>query len=465
MINFSLFFFFFAINYGLLIDVGATRLELLHRNSPKLAEKWQIPETTMEKLIEFHRRDVLRHRMVSHRRMGLETASSATSSIAMPMNAGADYGVGEYFVHVTVGTPGQRFMLVADTGSDLTWMHCRYRCGRRCGTHKGRLNNRRVFHADRSSSFKTIPCLSEMCKVELANLFSLSKCPAPLTPCAYDYRYLEGSSAIGFFANETISVRLANGRKRKLRDVLVGCTESVQGAEESGFKGADGVLGLGFGNHTFTRKAAQYFGDKFSYCLVDHLSPKNLSNYIIFGHDKADKASCSSSLQHTDLVLGGDYGPFYGVNLSGISIGGVLLKIPSVAWNASLGGGAILESGTSLTFLTDPVYGPVTSELNKLTSRFGTSPPDGGPFEFCFNSTGYEESKMPPLRFHFSNGAIFEPPVKSYILDIAPEKKCLGFVSASFPGTCIIGNIMQQNHLWEFDLENTRLGFAPSTCT
>lgn len=190
---FFLFFFLFSINGLVLISaeiLGSTRLELIHRNSPKLSGNvflGERPKTQMENIKQFHRRDVMRRRnMVSRRLRGVET----TSSVAMPMHSGADYGTGEYFVHVKVGTPGQKFMLVADTGSELTWMNCRYKCGRNCGTHKGRLNNKRVFKADRSSSFQTVPCLSEMCKIELANLFSLATCPAPLTPCAYDYRYL-----------------------------------------------------------------------------------------------------------------------------------------------------------------------------------------------------------------------------------------------------------------------------------
>ncbi|PON39210.1 Aspartic peptidase [Parasponia andersonii] len=453
--------FLFAIN-GFALLGSTTRLELIHRNSPKLSGNVVLggkPKSQMEIIREFHRRDVLRHRnMVSRRLRATETASS----VAMPMFSGSDYGTGEYFVHVNVGTPGQKFLLVVDTGSELTWMNCRYKCGRNCGTHKGRLNNKRVFRADRSSSFRTVPCLSQMCKVELANLFSLAKCPTPLTPCAYDYRYLEGSAAIGFFANETVSVGLTSGRKRKLKNVLIGCTESIHG-DQGSFKGADGVLGLGFSKYTFTTKVAEDFGGKFSYCLVDHLSPKNVSNYIIFGHNRIETALLRS-IQRTNLVLGGAFGPLYGVNVLGISIGGVLLKIPHAVWDENLGGGTTLDSGTSLTFLAEPAYKPVTAELNKSISKFERLS-IGGPFEFCFNSKGFNESLVPRLTIHLADEALFEPPLKSYILDVAPQTKCLGFVSVSWPGTSIIGNIMQQNHLWEFDLERSTLAFAPSSCT
>ena len=273
---------------------------------------------------------------------------------------------------------------------------------------------------------------------------------------------MEGSAALGFFASETLSVDLVNGMKRKLNNVLIGCTESVRNNKGT-FKGADGVLGLGFGEHTFTSRAAEEFGGKFSYCLVDHLSSKNESNYIVFGHNKI-KTSLWNSMKQTDLVMGRVLGPFYGVNIFGISIGGLLLTIPPAVWSTKFGGGTILDSGTSLTFLAEPAYQSVTGAFKEFISGFESLPPDG-PFELCFNSSGYEESLAPRLRLHFENGALFEPPVKSYILDVAPWTKCLGFVSASWPGISIIGNIMQQNHLWEFDLEKNTVGFAPSSCT
>ena len=192
------------------------RLELIHRHNPQLIGKLghgvtsNVPKTQQERIQELVLHDTIRHhRMISHKR-GTRRKNRETSSIAMPMHSGADYGNGEYFVQVRVGKPSQKFVLIADTGSDLTWVYCNSRFGNGNGntskTHKGRLrNHRRVFHADRSSSFETIPCLSDMCKVQLANLFSLSICPTPFTPCAYDYRFVvlllfSISSFLFFFA-------------------------------------------------------------------------------------------------------------------------------------------------------------------------------------------------------------------------------------------------------------------------
>ncbi|ONK69130.1 uncharacterized protein A4U43_C05F19660 [Asparagus officinalis] len=199
----------------------------------------------------------------------------------MPMRSGAYTGTGQYFVRFRVGTPAQKFMLVADTGSDLTWVNCKYEERRKKKRKKrsgsGR-KGKRVFEAGLSRSFHPIECSSAMCVTELP--FSLTTCPVPTAPCAYDYGYSDGSTAQGFFAKESATIDLSNGHKKKLKGLVVGCTSSSVG---SGFRSSDGVLGLGHSNISFAQKATSHFGGRFSYCLVDHLSPKNASAYLTFG--------------------------------------------------------------------------------------------------------------------------------------------------------------------------------------
>ena len=273
-------------------------------------------------------------------------------------------------------------------------------------------------------------------------------------------RYSDGSTAQGFFANESVTVRSRRGRKMRLHDVLIGCSESFQGQS---FQAADGVMGLGYSKFSFAIKAAEKFGGKFSYCLVDHLSHKNVSNYLTFGSSRS-KEALSNNMTYTELVLG-MASTFYAVNVMGISIGSEMLRIPFEVWDVKGAGGTILDSGSSLTFLTEPAYQPVMAALRVSLLKFRKVEMEIGPLEYCFNSTGFEENLVPRLAFHFVDGAKFEPPVKSYVISAADGVRCLGFVSVAWPGTSVIGNIMQQNHLWEFDLHRNKLGFAPSTCT
>ncbi|XP_022877845.1 aspartic proteinase NANA, chloroplast-like [Olea europaea var. sylvestris] len=464
-------------SYGHGESVG-TKLELIHRHHLQ-------PMTQFERLKQLLHSDTVRQRSISEklqlrkstgRRQIRESpnakyynsacinssrkAKNGHVSGEMTMYSGADFGTGQYFVSFKVGSPAQRFMLIADTGSDLTWMNCQYRChGAKC---RKKSRKRRVFRATHSSSFHTVPCSSKMCKIELASLFSLARCPSPYTPCAYDYRYSDGSAALGIFSSETVTFGLTNGTKARIHNVLVGCSESTTGRS---FQGADGVMGLGYSKHSFALKAAQKFGGKFSYCLVDHLSPQNLSSYLIFGsHKSEDSITSLDKMQHTELVLGVT-SSFYAVNIKGISIGNMMLEIPAKVWNVNGLGGTILDSGSSLTFLTQPAYQPVMAALKLSLISFTRLKLDIPQLEFCFNSTGFNESLVPRLVFHFADGARFVPPVKSYVIDVAPRAKCLGFVPTAWPGASVIGNIMQQNHIWEFDLTNKRLSFGSSSCT
>lgn len=144
----------------------SVRLKLAHRDTllPK-------PLSRIEDVIGA---DQKRHSLISRKR-------NSTVGVKMDLGSGIDYGTAQYFTEIRVGTPAKKFRVVVDTGSELTWVNCRYRA-------RGK-DNRRVFRADESKSFKTVGCLTQTCKVDLMNLFSLTTCPTPSTPCSYDYRY------------------------------------------------------------------------------------------------------------------------------------------------------------------------------------------------------------------------------------------------------------------------------------
>ncbi|GMY09587.1 aspartic proteinase NANA, chloroplast-like [Fagus crenata] len=443
-------------------DVAA-QFELIHRHAPEVYKNGTTlgpPKTRLERIKQLVHSDNARWQTISRRlqgqgqrRMAFEFHGGDNKfPVDIPMRSAADTGSGQYFVSFRVGTPPKKFVLIADTGSDVTWINCCHNCFDSNGTH-------RIFHPKRSPSFKTIPCLSEMCKVDLAGSFSLSYCPTKLSPCSFDYRYADSSKVTGIFANETVTVGLDlhNHQKMKLHDVLIGCGQSSEGS----FKDADGVMGLGYSKHSFAIRVAERFGYKFSYCLVDHLSPSNFASYLSFGKPKGPKLQ---NMQYTELILG-VINPFYAVNVSGISIGGVMLKISSEVWDIGGSGGVIIDSGSTLTTLTEHAFLPVIAAFESTLQKFGIVGFKFGIFKYCFDAKKFEESLVPKLVFHFADGAQFMPPVKSYVIDVADGVKCLGFASSGWPGVSVIGNILQQNHFWEFDLVGKKLGFAPSSCT
>ncbi|CAJ1958257.1 unnamed protein product [Sphenostylis stenocarpa] len=504
--------------------IHGTTIELLHRHNEQFTSG-QLDR--VEAFKGFVLRDNMRRQQINQR-LGIQLSydkrrrdtEMEPSEVEMPMLTGRDLGIGEYFVQVKVGTPGQQFWLAADTGSEFTWFnsvmrekhrpqHKRQKKKRlrRAKKHhlKGSKNHTRtkkkkshkkrseksdlcdgVFCPHKSRTFHTITCASRKCKVDLSDLFSLTRCPKPSDPCLYDIgweewgngvgneqdemkvasfqdgglNYADGSSATGFFGTDTISVDLLNGKNGKLDNITIGCTttmlDGVNFNEETG-----GILGLGYAKDSFIDIAGRKYGSQFSYCLVDHLSHRNVPSYLTLGGHL--KAKLLTEIKRTELIL---FPPFYGVTVVGISIGNEMLKIPPEVWDFNTEGGTIIDSGTTLTALLYPAYEPVYEALTKpLASVKRVTEEDFGALDFCFEDEGFDDIVMPRLVFHFEGGARFEPPVKSYIIDVAPQVKCIGIVPiVGDSGLSVIGNIMQQDHLWEFDFARNTVGFAPSMC-
>uniref|UniRef100_A0A9I9DKZ2 Peptidase A1 domain-containing protein n=2 Tax=Cucumis melo TaxID=3656 RepID=A0A9I9DKZ2_CUCME len=476
------------------------RFDLLHRHHPQVSEKLNGDmkiQDLHERMKDIHEHDRNRHRSISksmnqkqiedarlraeaEAATQVEVAKSAilppatSTPIGMKMISGADFGSSEYFVQLKVGTPAQTFMLIADTGSDLTWLKCRYRrCFGNCSgnvNHKSKNEKKQRFRhallANQSSTFKTVSCSSTMCTNNLAELFAVAECDTPTSPCVYDYSYAGGASAKGIFAWETLTVGLTNGKEKQLRNSIIGCTEIVQG---NVFDGADGVMGLGTSSYSLTYKAAENAnGGGFSYCLVDHLTDQRAVSYFVLGVPTPSTSASTSSakppakMSYTKLYVGDPYSSFYGVDLIGISADGQMLNIPPRVWDSYKGCGTIIDSGTSLTVLATPAFDVVMEVLTSRLKQFQQIEIE--PFNFCFNNSQYTHDMAPKLRFHFGDGTVFEPPTKSYIVSVGEFISCIGIVSMPFPSLNIIGNILQQNHLWQFDFQKRRVGFAASEC-
>ncbi|KAF8726660.1 hypothetical protein HU200_019121 [Digitaria exilis] len=133
-----------------------------------------------------HRHAYIRSTLAASRRRAAEVEVGA-SAFAMPLSSGAYTGTGQYFVRFRVGTPAQPFVLVADTGSDLTWVKCRgaAAAGSASSSSPAPAPAREFRPAD-SKSWDPIACSSDTCTSYVP--FSLANCSTPASPCAYDYR-------------------------------------------------------------------------------------------------------------------------------------------------------------------------------------------------------------------------------------------------------------------------------------
>ncbi|XP_010260902.1 PREDICTED: aspartyl protease family protein 2-like [Nelumbo nucifera] len=447
---------------------------MIHRHHPKFEKKTGVkaPESPMERLQQLIRLDEKRIEMVfrmrEHRRKVAEAVVNMTttekqqkrqvlslpSSVQLQLYSGSYSYTNSYVTTFRVGTPPQRLLLITDTGSALTWANCIHNCSDCSRKHR----RRRIFDADKSTSIRSIPCSSEMCQVGLQEFNAYyDYCPKRKSPCWYDMSYSGGTTVIGFFANETVTVKRRNKGHTRIHQVLIGCTDPTGNTD---FSEADGIIGLGYSPYSFAYRAAMQLGGKFSYSLMDVLSSRNVSNYIVFGEDNK-----KMQMQYTELVLG-KVGTHYALNVRGISVGGVMLDIPPYVWDVEMGYGAILDSGTSAFALPEMAYRPIVDALKAALEGYPPVTVTG--LEYCVivdNTTTFDESRVPKLVIHFADGATFEPPVKNYVINPGEGGRCLGFMPTPWPADSLIGSFMQQGYLWEFDLINGKLGYALADCT
>ncbi len=143
--------------------------------------------------------------------------------------------LGYFYTRLRVGTPGQDFAVIVDTGSALLAVPCEG-C-KSCGRHMSS-----PFDATRSSSFRKSDCASHAC----------SACDHG--ECTYHERFVEGSSIAGKLSLERLGLLPAgasakdasNTEPSTVVEALFGCQTSESGYFKS--QGADGILGLGRGS-------------------------------------------------------------------------------------------------------------------------------------------------------------------------------------------------------------------------
>ncbi|XP_023523440.1 aspartyl protease family protein 2-like [Cucurbita pepo subsp. pepo] len=375
------------------------------------------------------------------------------------LESGVSLGSGEYFIDVFVGSPPKHFSLILDTGSDLNWIQCVpcHDCFEQTGPY---------YDPKDSISFRNITCSDRRCQL-VSSPDPPQPCKSETQSCPYFYWYGDSSNTTGDFALETFTVNLTSSTTRKsefrrVENVMFGCGHWNRGL----FHGAAGLLGLGRGPLSFSSQLQSLYGHSFSYCLVDRNSDTSVSSKLIFGEDR-------DLLTHPELkftsLIGGKENPvdtFYYLQIKSIFVGGEKLQIPEETWNISAdgAGGTIIDSGTTLSYFSDPAYRIIKEAFlrkvknYKLVEDFPILHP-------CYNVSSADKLEFPEFEIQFADGTVWKFPVENYFIRIEQfDMVCLAMLGTPKSALSIIGNYQQQNFHILYDTKNSRLGFAPMRC-
>lgn len=152
---------------------------------------------------------------------------------------------GYYTTRLWIGTPPQRFALIVDTGSTVTYVPCST-C-EQCGKHQDPR-----FQPEMSSTYQPVKCNIDC------------TCDNEREQCIYERQYAEMSSSSGVLGQDIVS--FGNQSELAPQRAVFGCENRETGDLYS--QHADGIMGLGRGDLSIVDQLVEkhVISDSFSLC-------------------------------------------------------------------------------------------------------------------------------------------------------------------------------------------------------
>ncbi|XP_044511927.1 aspartic proteinase 36-like isoform X2 [Mangifera indica] len=345
---------------------------------------------------------------------------------------------GYYTTHLNIGTPPQKFALIVDTGSTVTYVPCS-NC-QRCGKHQDPR-----FQPKLSSTYKSLKCNPDC------------NCDNDGKNCIYERRYAEMSSSSGVLAEDIIS--FGNDSELAPQSAVFGCEIVETGDLYS--QRADGIMGLGRGRLSVVDQLVEKgsISDSFSLCyggmdvgggamILGGISPPR---DMVFAHSDPFRS------------------PYYNIALEEIHVAGKPLKLSRKIFDGRHG--TVLDSGTTYAYLPQQAFSAfkeaIMKEIHSLKPVVG---PDPNFEDICFSGAGRDVSQLskvfPKVDMVFSNGQKFSLSPENYLFRHTKVSGayCLG-IFKNADATTLLGGIVVRNTLVTYDRADNKIGFWKTNCS
>lgn len=417
-------------------EKGATILEVKHHSSGFLTFS-----TAEDKHANFINADNARVSSIHFRVKNSGRSTRMNPSEAqIPLTSGAKLQTLNYIVSIKLG--GNEVTVIADTGSDLTWVQCQP-----CSSCYNQQDP--IFNPSTSKSYQPILCNSPTCTSVQIDTGISSFCGNDQSNCNYSFSYGDGSYTSGVLGWEQIDLAgtIIDG-------FVFGCGLSNHGL----FGGASGLMGLGRTYLSLISQTMLQFGGVFSYCLPP--TEYDSSGSLILGGDPSIFKN-TTPVSYTRMIMDPPESPFYFLNLTGISIGAVALDAPEF-YNSKV----LIDSGTVITRLAPSMYKALRAEFLRQFSGYPAAP-GFSILDTCFNLSGLREVSIPIMKFVFEGGVEVDVDINGvfYYVKEDASQVCLALASLTYENEVgIIGNYQQKNLRVVYDTLGSRMGFAEEPC-
>ncbi|XP_044957726.1 aspartyl protease family protein 1-like [Hordeum vulgare subsp. vulgare] len=449
-----------AATLAVLGEASGIGFDLHHRSSPVVrrwaearghpgAAWWAEAEGTPEYYAALHRHDrahLARRGLAEGDGEGLLTFASGNLTFRLEGSL--------HYAEVAVGTPNATFLVALDTGSDLFWVPCDCK---QCAPIANASDLRggpdlRPYSPGKSSTSKAVTCEHALC--ERPNACAAAGNSS--TSCPYTVRYVSANtSSSGVLVEDVLhlSREAAGGASTAVTaPVVLGCGQVQTGAFLDG-AAVDGLLGLGMDKvsvPSVLHAAGLVASDSFSMCF----SPDGFGRINFGDSGRRGQAETPFTVRNTH--------PTYNISVTAMSVSGKEVAAEFAA---------IVDSGTSFTYLNDPAYTELATGFNSEVRERRANLSASIPFEYCYElGRGQTELFVPEVSLTTRGGAVF--PVTRPIVVIYGETSDGRIVAA---GYClavlkndITIDIIGQNFMTGlkvvFDRERSVLGWHEFDC-
>lgn len=339
-------------------------------------------------------------------------------------------GFGVHFSYIWVGTPPQRVSVIVDTGSHFTAFPCK---GCSCGKHEDPF-----WDPDKSSTSKIEQCQNKR--------------------CTFSQSYTEGSSWKAYKVRDLIWMGgnkkdMIAGAEKWSFEFSFGCQSSETGLFRT--QNVDGIMGMSASEDTFP---FSLYRNKITSTRIFAMCFSVGGGMLTLGG--VDQSIHTSPVQYANKIK--DFG-WYTVRLLEMSmldpIGNTTRKLHVPTSSLNTGKGAIVDSGTTDTYLPSSIRAEFTMLFRKISG-------------ISYSNTNIHISRMQYLKLpdiYFTlegkDGTPFTitMPATSYVEQVSKGKYAFRIYLTEDSGVVLGGNFMNGMNVI-FDQDNGRIGFAKSSC-
>ncbi|RDY06631.1 Aspartyl protease family protein 1, partial [Mucuna pruriens] len=374
-----------------------------------------------------------------------KSTPDSLSPTATPPSASAPSDCTLHYTTVQIGTPGVKFMVALDTGSDLFWVPCD--CTRCAATDNTAFASAlasdfdlNVYNPNGSSTSKKVTCNNSLCTHR-------SQCLGTLSNCPYMVSYVSAeTSTSGILVEDVLHLTKEDNHHDLVEaNVIFGCGQ-IQSGSFLDVAAPNGLFGLGMEKISVPSMLSRegFTADSFSMCFG-----RDGIGRISFG----DKGSFDQD--ETPFNLNPSH-PTYNISVTEVRVGTTLIDGEFTA---------LFDSGTSFTYLVDPAYTRLTESFHSQVQDKRRPSDSRIPFEYCYDmSPDANTSLIPSVSLTMGGGSHFAvyDPIIIISTQVSELVYCLAVVKSA--ELSIIGQNFMTGYRVVFDREKLVLGWKKFDC-